>query len=233
MVWDVRSNQYDSLLPFGDHQWFANPANESALSKWLLPLRHRAIETAPEPNEEDRRRLALLIWHADRLGVSRQSVLNVYDANPSADLPYHGAAHGVTVALRAVEAAIEAGLSDADQADLLLAGIHHDLSYVVGVGESVNITRAIISSGAFIRDPGQATRVAALIRSTQFPHVTPRSESEAILQDADLLQCLEPDRDRWLAALEEETGRPSAPDFPGIDALNTERARERYERRSR
>lgn len=231
--WSIRSNQYDSLLPFGDYQWFSTPPRLSRLERFLGTTGKRARLIQPEPCIADRSRLAELLHITDTLGVSHQTVLGIYDRNPSADLPYHGAAHGITVALRSAQAAREMGESVDGQRRVLIAGLYHDFGYIVGDAEETNIDRA----SAYIRslglDEADSTEVARLIRATHFPHQHPADDLEAIIQDADLLQGIEPDGDRFRDGLTRESGVPALVDFPRIDMLNTQHARDRHGRRFR
>lgn len=181
----------------------------------------------PRPTAEDRERLIALMRVVDRLSMDRAFVLSLIRKNLSAGLPYHGSAHAVTVALRAAEDAGDVWLSESEIRALVLAGLCHDANYVVGDAEADNIARAVLFARNHISDEPVADRVASLIRATHFPHAHPGGEAEAIIQDADLLQCCEPDRDRFLAALEAE-GVPASDDFPGVGMLNTDAGIKRF-----
>lgn len=229
--WKIASNQYDSLLPFGDYTWWTDESNGSWIDRILgAPTGRRARIFTAEPNEEDRRRLSRLIHIFNRFGIGHTTVLAIYDRNPAAHLQYHGAAHNISVALRAYDLGVAEGFRDEGLQPLLIAGLFHDADYVPGDPEDDNIARAVSFARREVPGPlGEAA--AALISETWFPHREPRTALGAVLQDADLLQGHERDGKRWLAGLEAESGRPADEGFPTPDMLNTEAGR-RFRARS-
>ncbi|SDH47301.1 HD domain-containing protein [Microbacterium sp. 77mftsu3.1] len=168
---------------------------------------------------EDWNRLARLYRIFDELDLPHSAIVALLEANTAAGLPYHGAAHGISVALRAHDFGAELGVSRFSAKTLVIAGLLHDADYVVGESETINLARA----AAFARWHGglHGDPAAELIYETEFPHHEPDTLLGAIIQDADLLQCQDRDRDRWLNALEQETGRPALADFPTASMLNT------------
>lgn len=221
-LWRIESNEYDSLLPYGDYQWFSELEPRRRIARYL-GFRHRPKKAQPEPVGWEASRLRALLYRTHLLGMDARLILSVYDLNPSAALPYHGAAHCVTVALRAAQAQKDAKGDEASQRSVILAGLFHDADYVMGASESENIPRAVAFSRSMI---GENEEVESLIRATTFPHTKAESDVAALIQDADLLQAIEPDGARFFRALEEEGDTPD-PDFPRPENLNTEWARER------
>lgn len=144
--------------------------------------------------------------------------------NASAEAPYHGYQHLLTVAINADCGAVAESLPVQDRRRIVLAALFHDVDHLTGRAKSddENIVRAIDAwrrlcpRGLTLADQDA---VASLIASTRYPHVEPATISEAILQDADLLQSLEPDGARFLAGLGAETGRDIP--FDDSDFLST------------
>lgn len=225
-LWRIESNRYDSLLPYGDYQWFSQIEKETWLTR-LFGVRLKPVASERDPEGWDAHRLALLLEKAYVLGIDHAVILSIYDRNPSADLPYHGAAHGVTVALRSAEAAERAGIPPENIRPLLLAGLFHDAGYVPGYDEDDNIDRAVRFATSVLG--GEDKEIETLIRSTSFPHLAPPSSLAAIIQDADLLQGIEPDGERFLVGLKEERGHPADEHFPRDRDLNTRDARNRLQ----
>jgi len=147
--------------------------------------------------------------------------------SPSATLGYHGADHCAAVALRAVDGARALGL---DGRALFLAGLFHDADYRLAADERSNIEAAVAHFHACpdlrVSDGPDADAIIALIRATAYPHATTDVTTQAVLQDADLLMCLEPDFDvTFLPGLTAE-GAAADPNFPRPEMLHTDWAGE-------
>lgn len=224
--WTVGSDT-GAYLPFGDHTWLTAIGKPTFGARIFGSPILAATRFQPEPPPADQDRITRLQHQFTALGLPPQMVLTIYDNNPASSLAYHGAAHGVATALRAVTFGLELGVDRETLRAIAVAALFHDADYDPGVGENHNIARA----AAFALEYGgqKAEAAAALIPATAHPHTPPGSLAEGILQDADVLQCFDDDRPRWLAALETEGFAPSAT-FPEIGDLHTTPAR-RYRTR--
>lgn len=222
--WVVDSNMHDSHLPFGDYTWWTEIERPGLAGKLFGPRRVRATRFQEEPPAADRARMQTLLHLFASLGLPREIVFALYDHNPAAELAYHGAAHGVATAARAIDFATASALGEENIRPLAVAALFHDAGYVPGDSEDDNLARAVAFTLTHGAEYGQAA--AALIPETRFPHTDPGSIVGAVLQDADLLQCFDTDRDRWIRAYKTETGKPALLDFPTLDMLHTSRARQ-------
>lgn len=158
----------------------------------------------------------------DYLGLSLH-YLELFDANPSAGLPYHGNEHQLALAAVLSRGARVEGLSEGNQRALLLAALFHDSDYEVGRSESENIASAV-RFGRWALDqlnPELKDLVESLIRATEFPHGEALRLSERLIQDADLLMVSQPDFGNFLQGLREEGGYEPDPLFPGLESLST------------
>ena len=166
----------------------------------------------------------------ERLGLSEE-YLTAFHANPSASLPYHGNQHQLAVASLALRGnAASYGLQEKRPA-LFIAGLFHDYGYWPGASEETNIARAVTAARALTErlNPELTKWVVELIRATEFPHRRPATQSEAIIQDADLLMIALPDFGVFLEGLKEERpGFEPDPHFPGEAALKTNWAKRVY-----
>ena len=194
---------------------------------------------------ERRSRVARGLVAVGRTPVAIGRLLNAVTAadwNPSADKPYHGAQHLLTVAGRAYEGGRAHGFTAGGCWQLLLAGLFHDVGYREVDDDWDNIEVAVAAlrraHSEELLKPGTAADVDAaqlLIESTCYPYRRPsQSLAESILRDADLMQSLEKDAPRWMAGLAAETGQPVTPAstraFIERTGLHTEWARSIFRR---
>jgi len=166
----------------------------------------------------------------ENLGLSKR-YLELLEANPSWDLPYHGNPHQMAVAILAVRGGYSHALRREEIQALALSAIFHDYGYSLEDSEPLNISVAIEIAREFVRElnPELEERVAGLIGETEIPRSSPRSLAAAVLQDADLLMVAQPDAEVFVAGLESERpGTVADPRFPGAAALHTDWARRIY-----
>lgn len=179
---------------------------------------------------QDHKRLDEIREQFKYLGLSVSLIERVYEENNGHNyLPYHGFQHLITVSLRSIEGGLSLGLSLHEIKALAVAGLTHDTMYVPNRHDSLNIS----DSKSFLRalNVGEISDLSErYIEATEFPHNNPRSLGEKVIQDADLMQCLEEDCDRFVAGLEEEwlNVKKADPNFPGLDSFNTEWAKTIY-----
>lgn len=165
-----------------------------------------------------------------KLGLSTE-YLELLEANPSGDLPYHGNEHQLAVANLAYRMGYTLQLGEDERRALFLAGLFHDQGYELALEDPANIRRAISLVGRRIYElnPELLERVVQLIEETVVPRSQPRSLAASILQDADLLMVTQPDADEFLEGLaEERPGTVVDPNFPGEAGLHNEIARRLY-----
>ena len=147
------------------------------------------------------------------MAILDANITAVTDGNTARDLPYHGVQHLFTTTLNAYDGALAEGLTGLEIHLLLTAALYHDVDHTGGPGpDSVNVAAAVrafhltrSTFNAHLRSD-HADLIEQLIAETVMPHVSPTSKLSAILQDADLLQTLEPDGPRFVAGLREELG---------------------------
>lgn len=166
----------------------------------------------------------------NRLELSEE-YLDSFLANPSGSLPYHGNQHQLAVASLALRGhAAGDGIIEKRPA-MFIAGLFHDYGYRPGASEEDNIAWAVGAARAVTEklNPELTKWVVELIRATEFPHNRPATQSEAIIQDADLLMIALPDFSVFLEGLKEERpGFEPDPHFPGEAALKTNWAKRVY-----
>ncbi len=225
-LWTVESNMYDSVLPFGDYIWWTEVEQPGRWGQFWGPVRRKTYTWAPEQAAPVRSLIRRAQHVLDSYGLPHTLALVIFDENPSAALPYHGAPHLLSTALRALELLRAEGVeSSAVEKALLLAGLFHDADYVPGAPDAENIERAVAFCRRYV--PGElADEVERLIRLTEYPHTaTTEDIAGKVLQDADLLQAAGPDADTWQTALNAEAGITPDPAFPTDAMLNTDAAR--------
>lgn len=182
----------------------------------------------------DRARGAQIRSILGSLHLSTDVLETISARNTSVHAPYHGYQHLLTVAINAYAGAVSEGLSRESKRRIVLAALFHDVDHLTGRAtvDDENIVRAIDAwrklcpRGLTLADQDA---VASLIASTRYPHVEPASIDEAVLQDADLLQSLEPDGELFMAGLNVEMGREGAlddRDFLSSHTFRTPWARE-------
>lgn len=124
--------------------------------------------------------------------------------NPSNKVPYHNLDHCLTVVKWCGRLAGMCSLTPEEEKALILAAIFHDFDHSAGVEEdSVNINRAVTGLMKFAAihrvDPELIAAAVDNIQVTQFPFIhEPKTVSQKIIRDADLLQSLEPNREEVL-----------------------------------
>jgi predicted metal-dependent HD superfamily phosphohydrolase len=159
-----------------------------------------------------------------------EAIAALLAANPSASLPYHGQEHLYSVALRARAG----GLHYQDRLpaysidELFIAGLFHDYAYSLEATEAENIATAIAAAHMLFSGP-RGYRIGQLIAATYFPHQATDTLLQGIIQDADLLQLLEPDYEEvFLPGLAAEKNFTPKADFPGLALLGTTWGRNLY-----
>lgn len=169
----------------------------------------------PEPSRHDLDRERRIRSVLAELQIP-EAVLDVISLqNPSAHAPYHGYQHLLTVTLNCRAGADYLGLDTADTRLLVLAALFHDFGHLQqpDVHDSANIEAAVAGALAHLPkcmpEPSAVGigRVIDLVRATEFPHTVAGSVPAAIIQDADMMQTLEPDGQRFLDGLGQEKGR--------------------------
>lgn len=166
----------------------------------------------------------------EKLGLSPE-YLELLEANPSKNLPYHGNEHQLAVANLAYRMGYTLQLGENERRALFLAALFHDYGYRLELEDSDNIKYALslIWKRIYELDALLLTRVTQLIQETVVPRTRPRSLAASILQDADLLMVTQPDADEFLQGLAvERPGSVIDPTFPGEDGLHNETARRLY-----
>lgn len=166
------------------------------------------------PTTDDCRRESAVHALVAELGVDPGALHAATLTNTSAHAPYHGAQHLFTVAINADAGAKAYGLGREDRAALLIAALFHDVDHLMGhaVSDRQNIDRAVAAFTVYARSSNAGLSSAAeliirdLVRATEFPHAHPPTIAGQILQDADMMQELEPDGPRFLAGLSIEAG---------------------------
>lgn len=124
--------------------------------------------------------------------------------NPSNKVPYHNLDHCLTVVKWCGRLAGMCSLTPEEEKALILAAIFHDFDHSAGVEEdSVNINRAVAGLMKFANihrlDVDLVAAAVDNIQVTQFPFIhEPKTVSQKIIRDADLLQSLEPNREEVL-----------------------------------
>lgn len=153
---------------------------------------------------------------------------DLIEDNPSRDLPYHGNEHLLTVACYAHLGAQHYGFETQDTLEMVVAALWHDYDYVLDEdSDHVNIDRAIAharsSAASFNFDENATERIVSLIKATKFPHSAVDFLQGQILQDADMMQQLEPDAKYFIDGLSWERPRnpPSSVFFPGEEGFKT------------
>jgi hypothetical protein len=123
--------------------------------------------------------------------------------------PYHNTQHLFTVAIRCAEAADFYHLDRQSRREIVLAALFHDFDHPLNTSDAENIERAIDGwrkvGAAYLIDVDN-NEVERMIRATEFPHREAWDLMEEIIQDADLMQGIEPDREVFYAGLSAESG---------------------------
>jgi hypothetical protein len=180
------------------------------LSSYRFPTRRQADPTS---HDLDRERRAKKMLAELNLPIGLLEVASL--KNSSAHAPYHGSQHLLTVALNCKEAAEYHALDQAASRPLILAALFHDFAHLLNktVQDSVNVEAAVsgmlnfLPMGADELPEDEIKEAISLIRATEFPHHAASNISEGIIQDADMMQTLEPDGQRFLDGLSTERGR--------------------------
>lgn len=151
---------------------------------------------------------------------------------------YHNFQHLLTVAINAIRGANYYFIQNQNMRQaLFIAGLAHDLKYDPMLHESVNIKKATnfvlntLPAKNFASNRIVYPIAADLVQATYFPHRISSSLEEKIIQDADLLQNLEPDAELFRKGLDQEQQMLNSkksladPNFPPLELLNTEWAK--------
>lgn len=210
-TWEVKVciGEYETYLDWR-RTLAADGRKVGFLSLGRIPGLRRPEPTRFDLNREHRIRFVL---KAIRVPETVLDIISLQ--NPSAYAPYHGYQHLLTVALNCWDGAHYTGLDAVSTRDLVLAAVFHDFGHLQQrtVPDSANIEVAV--EGAIRHLPkclpdlaaAGTEHVLALIRATEFPHIEAESMAARIIQDADMMQTLEPDGQRFLDGLGLEKGR--------------------------
>lgn len=181
----------------------------------FLFLHRFPTKRQPEPTEHDLKREKRIRAVISELGLPTNVLDVVSLGNPSSHAPYHGYQHLLTVALNCKEAADYHGLDRESVRPLVLAALFHDFGHLLQstVQDALNIEKAV--EGAMKHLPGieglsdrEIESVISLIRATEYPYTgTDTTLPARIIQDADMMQTLEPDGKRFLDGLSSERRR--------------------------
>ena len=143
---------------------------------------------------------------------------------------YHDRCHVKSVASRAIEIVRSFdNISEEDLKLLEIASYFHDIGYdVSNLDDQQNINRAIDLFDRFDKidlSDEDSRLIKRLIQATKYPHDGYSDRLCQIIQDADLTQSWSDDKDVINANLISEGKSFSERDFPTIEDLNTEYAR--------
>lgn len=209
-VWVVKScfGEYEMYLDWCRVK--SNGKKVPYLSAYRFPTRRQKSSTAHDLRR--RSKIAEILEEIEiPLGVLDVLLLK----NPSAHAPYHGYQHLLTVAINCNEAAEYYEMEQGARRTLVLAALFHNYAYLLQqkVQDARNIEAAVAGARKFIPAimPGisdtELDLVVSLIQATEYPHKEQESLAGKIIQDADMMQTLEPDGQVFLRGLGEETGR--------------------------
>lgn len=153
-----------------------------------------------------------------------------FKKNQNESVFYHDWRHVKSVASRAIEIARSfQNISDEDLKLLEIASYFHDIGYdVSNLDDQQNINRAIDLFERFDKidlSDEESRLIKRLIQATKYPHDGYSNQLCQIIQDADLTQSWSDDQDVINANLTNEGKSVSKEDFPTIEDLNTEYAR--------
>lgn len=153
-----------------------------------------------------------------------------FKKNQNESVFYHDWRHVKSVASRAIEIARSfQNISDEDLRLLEIASYFHDIGYdVSNINDQRNIDKAIELFERFDKidlSDENSRLIKRLIQATKYPHDGYSDRLCQIIQDADLTQSWSDDKDVINANLISEGKSFSERDFPTIEDLNTEYAR--------
>lgn len=188
--------------------------------------------------EIERSRLMWFAREAHPCGIYSTMLIPITWLNPSAELPYHGAAHLVRVASLVLQFQRDTGSVPVEQMPALVAAaLWHDVNHQQSTDDQINVDASVrayldcthVQWVDHREQHGDLT--VQLIRATEFPHRAGHSIAELVIQDADLLMSAEPDADLWRQALEKETSKPAMParDWYALHPPHTRWARSRVD----
>ena len=195
----------------------------------------------PEPSAVDKRRDTDVRPLLAALRIAPAHLDAIRWHNPSAAAPYHNYQHLISVALNADAGLVHEGVTDiATRQIAATAALWHDFDHLAGDhDDGVNISRAVAGFERFAGALGSMTdeeraSIRSGIKATRMPHDPALADNIVgrVLQDADMLQTLEPDGDRWRLALAEESGRSVTPESDAVFMSgiqwNTQWAQQRF-----
>lgn len=148
----------------------------------------------------------------DKLDLVPDHLSYVRSVNPSRSLPYHGYQHLLTVAIACFKSGEYYFGNNVKQIrPLFLAGLYHDWDHSGNkYADSINVARAIVGMTKAMEeletlDNSTISEIASLIAITEFPiRRFPITQSEKIIIDADKMQWVESDFERWSTGLGQE-----------------------------
>lgn len=160
-----------------------------------------------ETSRQEKVRDALSILHLN------PEHFDMIENNPAGNNPYHNNEHLYTVALHCHDAAFYHDLGKDDHRVLFLAALYHDYAHTAGSNsDTVNICKSVAWAIHHIESledftAEQMNTVADIIHATIQPsnlHNGSLSVSQKIIRDADMMQWLEPDAEKFLSGLSKE-----------------------------
>ena len=144
------------------------------------------------------------------LGIPVSFLEYALENNSGRNNPYHNNHHLLTVMLRCAEGADYYGLSVDDKRNLVVAGLFHDYNHSLSNDDAENIRKSVAGwtdyKDLFAIVGVSASEVERLIAATVFPHKDATDLGSEIIQDADLMQSLEPDAESFFKGLSVEAG---------------------------
>lgn len=164
-------------------------------------------------HDEQRRKRVTEILKVLSLNPEHIRRVSSIEHNNSTDAPFHNNQHLFTVAINVYELAQYYVLNLSETRTLFIAALYHDVNHSQGkYYDGVNIARAIEAMLTSLSDleenftQAEINMTAKLILATEYPHAnTLLTTAEKIIRDSDLMQNTEPDYERWMMGLSEET----------------------------
>lgn len=209
-IWSIKTcfGEYETYL-----DWCRTTSDGKKvpfLSAYRFPTLRQKAPTSHDLNRQNKAASML-----EKMDIPASLLDVVSLKNPAAHAPYHGYQHLLTVALNCKEAAEYHELDRATTRALIIAALFHDYGHLLQqtVQDARNIEAAVTGAMRFLPEiitsisETEMTLVLSLIQSTEFPHKEAETLAGQIIQDADMMQTLEPDGDRFLDGLGAERGR--------------------------
>lgn len=154
----------------------------------------------------------------NHLGLTYDYISYLEKHNKGMNNPYHNLEHCYTIAIRSIEGAIVHSLPTIEQRKIFIAALFHDFNHTAGkLTDDKNIELAIKGLSSFFNNhlkehadssllgKNALNDMSEIIKVTQYPFIhTPKTLSEKIIRDADLMQYFEIDYQKFIDGLGEE-----------------------------